>query len=216
MKGMRFIKSIAWRYGILAIAIGGLFAWWAIGVERDQLAAFDARVADSVQSLRSPALTSVMKAFTDAGSGLYVTGIALFLLFVLAVLGYRRELLFYSCAIGASALLNLLLKMLFRRTRPNIHRLIEVTGYSFPSGHSMSAFTLYGLTIYLLWQRMPRVRLRVVVILAGIVMILMIGISRIYLGVHYPSDVIGGYLVSAALLMATIGGYEHVRSRKRG
>ncbi|QHW33641.1 phosphatase PAP2 family protein [Paenibacillus rhizovicinus] len=159
--------------------------------------------------MRTPKLTLIMEGFTNAGAGISVTIIAACLLIILAVIGYRRELYVYAGVIGASSLLNLLLKSLFHRTRPDINRIIDAAGYSFPSGHSMAAFTMYALTVYFLWKHVRYGWLRIIVVSAGSFMIIMIGLSRIYLGVHYPSDVIGGYLISAAWLAASIGGYEH-------
>jgi undecaprenyl-diphosphatase len=83
----------------------------------------------------------------------------------------------------------------------------------------MAAFTLYGITIYFLWKHARHAWLRVIIVLSGAAMILMIGISRIYLGVHYPSDVAGGYVMGGAWLAASIGSYERFlekrwRSRK--
>ena len=100
-----------------------------------------------------------------------------------------------------SSILNLLLKWVFQRARPDINRLIEITGYSYPSGHSMGAFSFYSVLAYLLWRHIDSRAGRGALIAVSIVMILSIGLSRIYLGVHYPSDIVGGYLASCAWLV---------------
>lgn len=92
--------------------------------------------------------------------------------------------------------MNHLLKDFFQRERPTIHRLAEEVGYSFPSGHSMAAFALYGAFVYLLWKHVNSRTGRALLAAIGAIIVFAIGISRIYLGVHYPSDVVGGYFAS--------------------
>nr|WP_306220618.1 phosphatase PAP2 family protein [Cohnella sp. WQ 127256] len=132
------------------------------------------------------------------------------LLFLTFVLGHRKELILFITAIGGAALLNAVLKSIFQRDRPNIYRLAEETGYSFPSGHSMVAFALYVVLIYLLWRHTGSKWGRVILIAAGSLFIVSIGLSRIYLGVHYPSDVLGGYLASGIWLGLIIGIYQRL------
>ncbi|KKC46888.1 MULTISPECIES: phosphatase PAP2 family protein [unclassified Paenibacillus] len=216
---MRFLTAVLIRPLVSSLLLLCLFAAWAMLIGRRHTAVFDERVSDAVQGVASDAVTAVMKGFTTAGSGPWVTGIVLVIVAALLLVGYRRELIFFAGVIVGSSLLNVLLKLIFHRARPDVHRIIDAAGYSFPSGHSMAAFTLYGVTIYFLWKHLARSWMKAAAVSAGIVMILMIGISRIYLGVHYPSDVLGGYLISAAWLTASIGWYERYleerwRSRK--
>ncbi|MNI69722.1 Undecaprenyl-diphosphatase BcrC [compost metagenome] len=131
------------------------------------------------------------------------------------VLKHRMELVLFLCTGIGSSLLNSLLKLWFHRERPTIHRLIEQEGFSFPSGHSMAAFSLYGGVAYLLWRHLPRRWERVMLILFTVLMTGGIGWSRIYLGVHYPSDVIGGYAASGAWLMLCIAGFEAYRNNRQ-
>ncbi|MNP70769.1 Phosphatidylglycerophosphatase B [compost metagenome] len=86
--------------------------------------------------------------------------------------------------------------------------MIDVNGFSFPSGHSMAAFSLYGVMAFLLWRHTLTSIGRGVLIAFSVAMILMIGISRIYLGVHYPSDVLGGFLASGCWLSISIWFYQ--------
>ncbi|QKS45823.1 phosphatase PAP2 family protein [Paenibacillus cellulosilyticus] len=215
------MNKVLFRSLSYAALLTGVFLVIALLISRKQMAAFDNELTTLVLRIYSPEATTVMKGFTFAGSSLCVTIIAILIIIMLLVIGYRRELIFYMGVIVCSGLLNLVLKMIFHRARPDLHRIVEATGYSFPSGHSMSAFTLYGITIYFLWKHARHAWLRVTIVLVGAVMILMIGISRIYLGVHYPSDVIGGYVIAAAWLTASIGPYERFlekrwRSRRFG
>jgi undecaprenyl-diphosphatase len=208
MKSMNKQNRVLLRAFAFTIMILVVFGWIAQLVSRQEIAAFDHKITDAIRSVHSDTMTIWMKIFTELGSEFLVILMIVIFAAVLAFIGYRRELIFYLGVIGASALLNLLLKAIFQRARPDINRIVEASGFSFPSGHSMSAFTLYGITIYFLWKHLRHRWMRTAVILIGTVLIVMIGISRIYLGVHYPSDVIGGYLISAAWLIMSIGLYE--------
>lgn len=181
-----------------------------IGFHR--ISAFDRTLIDFWQSRESGGLTSVMKFFTNIGSGWPVIVIAIVcMVYLYGVLKHRREVILYLFVLGGSEVLNVVLKLIFRRERPDIHRLIAETGYSFPSGHSMGAFSLYGVLAYLLWKHIPAWWGKVILVLASSALILAIGTSRIYLGVHYPSDILGGYLASAFWLSASIWIYQSVR-----
>lgn len=104
-----------------------------------------------------------------------------------------------------SILLNLVLKEIFQRPRPDINRLIDEWGYSLPSGHSMVSMAFYGWLMYLSYKFIDNKYLKWSLISILAILIIVIGISRIYLGVHYTTDVIGGFLVSIAYLMIYIG-----------
>lgn len=97
--------------------------------------------------------------------------------------------------------LNQLLKYIVQRPRPNEFRLINESGYSFPSGHSMASTAFYGFFIYLIYKKVKNKKLKIILITLLTLLIILIGISRIYLGVHYTTDVIAGFLVSISYLM---------------
>ncbi|MFC5530261.1 phosphatase PAP2 family protein [Cohnella yongneupensis] len=214
MKAISGQNKVLLRSFVITLIVVGLFTWVALLIGQHRIEAFDNRITDAIQGLRSDTLTAWMKRFTAIGAGTPVIIIIALFAAGLAVIGYRRELLFYLGIIGLSGLLNVLLKQIFHRARPDISRIIEASGFSFPSGHSMSAFTLYGITIYFVWKHLRYAWLRLTVIILGSFLILMIGASRIYLGVHYPSDVIGGYLISGAWLSISIGLYERFLERR--
>ncbi|TVX98277.1 phosphatase PAP2 family protein [Cohnella terricola] len=189
-------RSYVWL-GLVII----LFACVCALTFTDHITGFDQNVIAAVQGWETPGLTRLMEGFSWIGSTIGATLIsAVAFLFLAFVLGHRKELIFFVAVVGGSALLNKVLKNTFHRERPNLHRLVEETGYSFPSGHSMAAFALYGALIYLLWRHVRSGAGKIVLVVIGSLLILCIGLSRIYLGVHYPSDVIGGYLASSVWL----------------
>ncbi|WP_053375926.1 phosphatase PAP2 family protein [Paenibacillus sp. FJAT-27812] len=207
-----FVFSRAFLLSLIG-AIG--FALIAIWVGDKRIDNFDRMIISKIQGAESAGLTALMKLFTFIGSGVIVSVLAIAMLVVLIKLHERRLLLFYGGVLIGSALLNSVLKSIFHRLRPTLHRIIEVNGYSFPSGHSMAAFTFYGIITFLLWKHIPNVYARVALIAVGSILILAIGISRIYLGVHYPSDIVGGYLASGTWLAASIGLYQYILERRQ-
>lgn len=182
---------------VLLLAIAG-FQGLSILISRNQLKHFDESVIQVVQGWESPALTRIAELFSKIGSSpvtiplIIVVAIVLFI-----VLKHRKELILLIGGMLGSTLLNELLKRVYHRARPDIHRIVEEQGFSFPSGHSMAVFTLYALLTFILWRHIPKQGGRIALIIFGLLMILCIGLSRIYLGVHYPSDILGGYWVSA-------------------
>ena len=100
--------------------------------------------------------------------------------------------------------LNQLLKRILQRPRPTEFRIIEETGYSFPSGHSMVSMAFYGYLIYLIYKYVKNKYVKWILIALLSILICTIGVSRIYLGVHYTSDVLGGFLVSISYLILFI------------
>lgn len=211
---MNLKKQLTWALLIsLLCAIG--FGLIALLVSDKKIAQFDSTIIATVQGFESPGLTSIMKFFTFIGSGTQVAVIALLVLFFLfKVLHHRRELILFIWVVLGSTILNEILKAVFHRARPTIHRIVEANGFSFPSGHSMAAFSLYGVIAFLLWRHLSTSLGRGMLILFSIFMIIMIGVSRIYLGVHYPSDVLGGFLASGCLLAVSIWFYQRNMERE--
>lgn len=211
---MNLKKQLTWALLIsLLCAIG--FGLIALLVSDKKIAQFDSTIIAAVQGLESPGLTSIMKFFTFIGSGTQVAIIALLVLFFLfKVLHHRRELILVIWVVLGSTILNEILKTVFHRARPTIHRIVDANGFSFPSGHSMAAFSLYGVIAFLLWRHLSTSLGRGLLILFSIFMIIMIGVSRIYLGVHYPSDVLGGFLASGCLLAVSIWFYQRYMEKR--
>ena len=113
-------------------------------------------------------------------------------------------------------ILNQLLKRILQRPRPTEYRIIEETGYSFPSGHSMISMAFYGYLIYLIYKYVENKYVKWILISLLSVLICLIGVSRIYLGVHYTSDVLGGFLISISYLVIYISAANKFFVEKRG
>ena len=191
------------------------FSLVAILMRADKLVDFDQAVIGAFQAQEAPYITSVMKFFTEIGSTKIVVILCLFIIFFLyKVLHHRLELLLFIGVVVGSPILNLLLKEIFQRARPDLHRLIEIGGYSFPSGHAMNAFTVYGILTFLLWRHIFNRSGRTMLLLFSSIFIIMIGVSRIYLGVHYPSDIIGGYFASGFWLATSIWFFQWYMERR--
>lgn len=106
-------------------------------------------------------------------------------------------------ASGIGGIVVLSLKSLFARVRP-MEQIVEATGYSFPSGHTFASTVFYGMLIALAWRLSTRRWVRAIVTTVGLVLIVAVGASRVYLNVHYPTDVIAGWLAGSAWLFASL------------
>ncbi len=143
-------------------------------------------------------LTPIAKIITFFGSAYWLIGLSIFLLLIIK---NKKIGISISINLGLAALTNFLLKQILQRPRPIGHRIIDESGYSLPSGHSMVSMAFYGFLIYLVYKRIENKHLKSFLIALLLVLIINIGISRIYLGVHYTSDVIAGFLVAISYLI---------------
>lgn len=151
-----------------------------------------------VEKLRSPALTVVMKAVSNLASVPFVVG-TLLIAFVWAPC--RIQVILISINVGTISAIDQLLKVLVHRSRPQGFCIVGAPGLSFPSGHSMAAVAFYGYGIWLVQSSACGISLSVLVNMALVCVILTIGVSRIYLGVHYASDVLGGFCLAFVWLV---------------
>ena len=145
--------------------------------------------------------TPIAKFITNFGGAIFLITLTV-ILFIL-IKNKKIGLSIFSNLVIITVL-NQLLKRILQRPRPTELRIIEETGYSFPSGHSMVSMAFYGYLIYLIYKYVKNKYVKwISIVLLGI-LICSIGISRIYLGVHYTSDVLGGFLVSISYLILFI------------
>ena len=151
--------------------------------------------------LISDFVTPIAKFITNFGGALFLS-IATVMLFLL--IKNKKIGLSIISNIVIITILNQLLKRILQRPRPTEFRIVEETGYSFPSGHSMVSMAFYGYLIYLIYRYIKNKYVKWTLITILSILICLIGISRIYLGVHYTSDVLGGFLLSISYLFIYI------------
>lgn len=213
-QSMNLKVQLLWAF---IISVGSLigFSMMALAISTQNIMTFDQTIISFVQGLETQGITSVMKFFTFIGDTQAVIVISLlFLLFLYKVLKNRSELILFIVVVSGTPILNGLLKNFFQRARPELNRLIEIGGYSFPSGHAMNALTVYGIISFLLWRHIPTQIGRTMLIVISSVFILMIGLSRIYLGVHYPSDIIAGYFAGGFWLSSVIWFFQRYKEKR--
>ena len=167
---------------------------------RNQMDLFDNVFVWLVRYMARPELDQVMIMISEFGFGYPFWTI---ILAVLLILAYYRQWLesagLIVCLVG-EALLNFFLKNLFERTRPDLFQVVTEAGYSFPSGHAMVSLCLYGMITFLVARHVQSWRWRLVVIGLAMALVVAIGVSRVYLGVHYPTDVVAGYFAGGMWL----------------
>lgn len=169
-----------------------VFVLLSISVIFNNIEGFDTSVYSFVSKMISGKMTSFMRAVTFLASSLFLSSVSVLLIPGIFI---KRKYSFYSAIIilnvALSSIVNVGLKWLINRARPDILHLTEVSGLSYPSGHSMVATCFYGFLIYLCCRYASSgYKMIFAAALSGL--ILLIGLSRIYLGVHYASDVLGG------------------------
>lgn len=155
-----------------------------------------------VETLRNPTLTIIMKYITKLSDTLFIIIFSLILtLLFYFKLDKKKIAMLIPTNLVTVALINQILKFIIQRERPVGYRIIEMSSYSFPSGHAMVSMAFYGLLIYIIYHLVKNKKARTSLIVLNIIIIILIGISRIYLGVHYLSDIITGYSISIIYLL---------------
>ena len=153
---------------------------------------FDSSVNERVTYNRSSIAFSFFNGLTNLASTSFIIVLSAVLLLFLIYRKRYKDVLFFVFVLGGGAVIEFLLKSLVHRARP-FDALVEASGYSFPSGHALKAVLFFSLLIYLFSRNFKRDLSRYVFVFACVVLILLIGFSRIYLNVHWVSDVIGGF-----------------------
>jgi undecaprenyl-diphosphatase len=134
-----------------------------------------------------------MKQITTLGSGISFVMMTLACV-VFLIRHHKKEAILFSIALSMGVILNTVLKHAIQRPRPELSPLISETMSSFPSGHAMNSFIFFGLLSFFSYHFFRSKKLTLVITALSIVSILLVGFSRVYLGVHYPTDVLAGYV----------------------
>lgn len=190
----RIEKSMRWAILLISLII----LIYIIGnlLQKD-ITNFDNAVYFFVAKFISEPLTDIALIITTLGSAYVILPVCL----ILIIIFWKKiEGLAISINLIISFLANQILKRIVARPRPTEYRIVEELGYSFPSGHSMVSMAFYGLLIYLIYRKVKNPYIKWLSCTLLTILIFLIGLSRIYLGVHYASDVIAGFCISAAYL----------------
>lgn len=174
-----------------------LFAFLALYIQAGYSIRFENWVyAEAVEHM-NPFLTNIIRIITHLGDPIIVTSITI----LLVIIPKTRKKVGYpmAAAVIVSEALNLILKEIFARERPNILQLVNETTYSFPSGHAMINITVYTMLGIFAIKYIRSKKIKISVIIMCIIMPLIISFSRVYLGVHYAGDVLGGMLLGFAV-----------------
>jgi membrane protein DedA with SNARE-associated domain/membrane-associated phospholipid phosphatase len=204
--------------GLLAAA-GGLWLFGGIAEDvltGDPIVHFDRALDAYLHAHATPPLTTFFLIVTALGS---IEAMVLLGVVVATFLAWGRRWVFlgsWLAAVAGSAVLNRLLKGLFERPRPHFeHPLLVESSFSFPSGHAMESFVVYGMLAYFAVLAFRTWESRVAVVFGAALLVVLIGFSRMYLGVHYFSDVLAGYAAGGVWLSALVTGTETIRRRTK-
>ena len=202
------------KRGVIFAAGLVLFVLLTILMVTGNLQWFDDPIREWVYSIRNPVLTEVLKVITYMGNWQTIT------LLCIVLLLFRKTRLRYGVPVSAGAIFvtifNRIIKLIFKRPRPeeSLH-LIEEGGYSFTSGHSITSMVVFGLLIYLVRKYVRNRKAANILTAALAVPWIFIGLSRIYMGVHFPSDVLAGWALGAAVLVGIIVIVEKCDARRK-
>lgn len=194
-------KNLKWMILFICLV---LFIEIVEDIFQNDIYQFDQGIYAVISTFINPALTTFFKIITLFGDWMIIIPTC-FLCMIFLKEKRNKGLIIINLV--TIFIINQLLKTIFNRPRPIENRLVEASGYSFPSGHSMISMAFYGFFIYLVYKNVKNITLRRVICIALSILILLIGISRIYLGVHYASDVVGGFLLSLSYLVLFVRFY---------
>jgi membrane-associated phospholipid phosphatase len=224
----RAVRSVILWAAFLLLVVAGIGELTDNVVDHDGLTAIDVPWHDWVVAHRTPALNSVMHVVSFLGRTVVLAVLAACVVEWLLVRRRRRHAVLVAITTLGAALLVLVLKHLVTRARPPVaDRLMTETSWSYPSGHSLGSAAVLGAIAVAVGARIVRHLYRVLVAVATVSLVVAIGVSRVYLGVHWPSDVLAGWLVGGVWLgfchvltsrwpganrhLPTLGSHEQVR-----
>lgn len=196
---IEIILGIAFSIASLVI-----FAIVSKDVLQQQTLLFDESVSRAIYALRTPSLTQTMIFISLLGADIlvFITGVVTILL---AWKKHTHEAILFLTVLAIGLFINVLLKAIFQRPRPEFDPILDLSSsYSFPSGHAMNAFIFYTVVSYFVYHFTHNKVLSIFVTIFSLVLILLIGFSRVYLGVHFPSDVIAGYIAGFFVFVTAI------------
>lgn len=202
----RYIKYIIL---ILCLVIFAIFTYKVVA---DKTIYIDDTVYNYISNnIINEKRTNIVKVITNITSPLMVIITALILIIVIKDKKIKISLVIILLGV---TIINNLIKVIVARPRPDINRLVRETGYSFPSGHSITSMVFYGYLVYLIYKYIDNKKIKIPLMIFLIILIPIIGLSRIYLGVHYTSDVLCGFLLGIVYLILFISISKKYLERK--
>lgn len=210
---LKLLETAAVAALLTAIVCIFLFGWIAGEMLEGDTRAFDFAVRNWVHGFASPGMTRAMTAISLLGYDVLILELAVALVIFLK-LSWRRGAAWLALSMAGALAMDLALKYAFHRPRPQPFFGDAPHSFSFPSGHALCSFVFYAVLAGLIADRVRPLAMRVALGLAAALLIAAIGLSRIYLGVHYPSDVIAGYL-AAAIWVSALLVLDHVRKARK-
>jgi membrane-associated phospholipid phosphatase len=196
----------------LASAIAALLflGWLTDEVLEGETRRFDDTTRTAVHQLASPGLTVAMRGISFLGSTYFLLALTIVVVVWFLQRHWQREAMLFAITMAGGGLLDVTLKHAFQRARPvPFFNLVAPSSYSFPSGHALGSFCFYGALAAILATRLRDRRIRIVIWYSSALIILLIGFSRIYLGVHYTTDVLAGF--AAALIWIVVVAFVEQR-----
>jgi undecaprenyl-diphosphatase len=199
---------------IAAIATLVFFGWLADQVFEGDMRQFDDATRTAVHTFASPGMTLFMRFMSFIGSSFCLTALTIAAIVWFALRGWGREAKLFALTMIGASLLNITLKLAFKRPRPiPFFDLTAPESYSFPSGHSLASCCFFAGLAAILSGRIKSKRARTILWTIATIMFLLIGLSRIYLGVHYTTDVIAGF--ASALIWILVVRFVETTLAKR-
>lgn len=206
MSGLAFLRRHVWSLSLSVIA-ALCFAQLALEIRDQELGAFDAAVSGVVVHWRG-SVDWLMLSLTRLGNPAPIMALTTLLVALLSACSRRREALYLAVCASSCLLLNIAMKWLFQRARPpgaGLYLLLAPTSFSFPSGHAMCSTGVFASLALLAHRLGSRPGWAHAAAAYCVLLLLGVGASRIYFGVHFPSDVLGGQLASVACISAFTG-----------
>ncbi len=161
----------------------------------------DMEIMNLVAAFRSTGVTKAFIFFTYLGNWQVIVGLSVIAIIILGLLKKKQEIIFFIAALISGEMIKELFKFLIHRQRPDVgFSLISENGYAFPSGHAVISVIFYGLVGYLIYRICKKLWQKLILLFTFFIFIFLIGFSRIYLGVHWASDVFAGWLIGSAIL----------------
>ena len=198
------------KKNIIIIVLSLLFIVLCILVKLDLLSNIDESVYKFITSNMNDTTTNIYKVITFFGSTIFMVGLCVLLLVLFIIIKKNIYGYIISGTLIFSTIMNNVIKVIIRRERP-IYMIVRETTFSFPSGHTMASVSMYGILIYLINKSNMNKKLKIILsIILGMIP-LMVATSRIYLGAHYFSDILGAIMLATIVLLIST---KYIKDKK--